>query len=228
MSERETPEQVEVECLSCNRIVSAPVLSRVLPDYEIDRSRYDIDGRNSCTAYKVAYCPRCESVFLVESRWTDYGGEFATDPVNAVLYPRDRDPLSDDVPESIRRTFGEAVRCYRVHAYDASTLLCRKSLEVLSSELGAEGKTLKAKIASLSGAKRIDPRLVTWAESLRVIGNEAAHRTAEGVSAEDARDVLDFVEAILENVFVLDKKYQAFSERRKARQAEKPGQTDPA
>ena len=215
MSKPDTPEEVEVECLTCNRLVFSRVLSSVLPEYELNPNRYDIDGQNSCTAYKVACCPRCESVFVVESNWTDYGGEFASEPENVVLYPRDRSPLSDDVPEAIRRTFEQAVKCYRVHAHDASALMCRKSLEVLSAELGATGKTLKAKIESLSEAKRIDPRLATWADSLRVVGNEAAHEIAVGTSSEDAKDVLDFVEAILENVFVLDKKYQEFIERRK-------------
>jgi hypothetical protein len=217
MSTSDTPEEIELDCLTCNRLVLARVLSSVIPEYDLDPARYNLDGQNSCTAFKVAYCPRCESVAFVESSWTGYGGEFASDPEHVVRYPRDREPLSDDVPESIRRTFEQALKCYRVHAHDASALMCRKTLEALCAELSAGGRTLKSKIDSLADSGRIDPRLAKWADSLRLVGNEAAHEVAIGTSADDARDGLDFVEAIIENVFVLEKKYQEFLSRRSKR-----------
>ena len=214
MSKADVPEDIELDCLTCNRLVFARVLSSVIAEYAIAPSRYNLDGENACTAYKIASCLKCESISVVRSTWTDYGGEASTEPKNFLLYPRDRDPVPEDVPETIRRSFEQAVKCYRVHAYDASALMCRKALEAICAELDANGKSLKAKIESLSSANRIDPRLATWADSLRVVGNEAAHEIAAVTSSDDAKDALDFVEAILENVFVLDKKYHEFCSRR--------------
>ena len=131
MSTSDTPEEIELDCLTCNRLVLARVLSSVIPEYDLDPARYNLDGQNSCTAFKVAYCPRCESVAFVESSWTGYGGEFASDPEHVVRYPRDREPLSDDVPESIRRTFEQALKCYRVHAHDASALISYLAVPVM-------------------------------------------------------------------------------------------------
>jgi hypothetical protein len=47
------------------------------------------------------------------------------------------------------------------------------------------------------------------------LGNEAAHDTQTELSKNDARDALDFTEALLMYVFVLNGRFEAFSARRK-------------
>ena len=49
-----------------------------------------------------------------------------------------------------------------------------------------------------------------------MVGNDAAHDLSLTVSKEDARDCLDFVDAILIYVFTLDRKFQEFKSRRHA------------
>lgn len=46
------------------------------------------------------------------------------------------------------------------------------------------------------------------------VENIGAHATGEKVSQQDARDLLDFTNAICDYIFVLTEKFQAFMKRR--------------
>jgi hypothetical protein len=59
--------------------------------------------------------------------------------------------------------------------------------------------------------------LLNWAHGVRLVGNEAAHDVETAVSPEDARDILEFTEALLMYVFTLDAKYRSFETRRSKR-----------
>jgi len=60
----------------------------------------------------------------------------------------------------------------------------------------------------------IDSRLLNWAHEIRLVGNEAAHDIETSVDKSDARDVLDFTEAILIYTFSLTARFRAFQARR--------------
>lgn len=92
--------------------------------------------------------------------------------------------------------------------------MCRRSLEALCKSFTASGKSLQAKLDALHAMEVIDKRLTQWAHGVRAIGSEAAHDTDTELSKDDARDALDFTEALLMYVFVLNMRFAAFSARR--------------
>ena len=61
----------------------------------------------------------------------------------------------------------------------------------------------------------IENRLFEWAEALRISGNEAAHDVQVTISPQDAKDIVDFTDALLEYVFTFRDKFNEFLERRK-------------
>lgn len=65
----------------------------------------------------------------------------------------------------------------------------------------------------------ISNQLKEWADQLRVLRNIGAHATTEMVSDEDAREALDFLKAILENLYDLSPKFDSFMARRSSNQA---------
>jgi len=105
--------------------------------------------------------------------------------------------------------------CYSASSFDACALMCRRSIEALCKALGATNGSLQIKLDALFKQQVIDPRLIEWAHGIRVVGNEAAHDTELELSKEDARDALDFTEALLMYVFALNNRFAAFSARRK-------------
>lgn len=78
----------------------------------------------------------------------------------------------------------------------------------------AQGRDLNKRLVILSDAGHIDSRLLKWAHEIRLVGNEAAHEIEAPVTKEDARDILDFTEAILIYIFSLTKRFDSLRARR--------------
>ena len=62
----------------------------------------------------------------------------------------------------------------------------------------------------------IDARLFEWSDALRLAGNEAAHGVATKISETDARDILEFTNAILDYMFSYRDRFEQFRKRRAA------------
>jgi hypothetical protein len=60
----------------------------------------------------------------------------------------------------------------------------------------------------------MDTTLTEWADGLRVLGNEGAHYTGTRVSQQDANDALAFAEALLDQIYVLRRRFEEFKGRR--------------
>jgi hypothetical protein len=105
-------------------------------------------------------------------------------------------------------------------------MMCRKTLEALCAEHDIRERSLSASLRRADETGLIDGRLAEWADELRIAGNEAAHDVDTETSAEDARDLLEFTEAILEYVFTFRDRFERFQQRRRARRAQQ--QTDEA
>jgi hypothetical protein len=71
-------------------------------------------------------------------------------------------------------------------------------------------------LPSLRDAGEIDDRLLEWGNALRMVGNEAAHDVLAEISREDAEDILDFTEAILEYLYTFKERFDQFQERRRS------------
>lgn len=163
-------------------------------------------------------CPQCTEPMLVRqyesgSYQDDWGHETVTYAGNERIYPVER-TIHAKIPETIRRSFAEARRCLEHRCYIASAIMCRRTLEALCKHHDTKGKNLAKSLEELHEAKVIDDRLYEWAEALRADGNLAAHDPEATFARQDAEDLAEFSEAILEYVFVLSDRFAAFKVRR--------------
>jgi hypothetical protein len=76
---------------------------------------------------------------------------------------------------------------------------------------------LFAGITELHDNKIIDERLFAWSKELHEHRNLASHASGTQFSREDAEDLFDFAIAICEYIFVVQRKYDAFVQRKKER-----------
>lgn len=65
----------------------------------------------------------------------------------------------------------------------------------------------------------IDGSLFEWAEGLRLAGNRAAHDIDTDVSPQDARDVSEFTDALIEYVVVYRERFEQFKMRQSSRKS---------
>ncbi|MBI1746165.1 MAG: DUF4145 domain-containing protein [Acidobacteria bacterium] len=212
-------ETFDVFCPTCNILVEAKVIARGFGEYRSDavNPMDEVDSEYHGDHYSVALCRRCNGPFLVREALYGVPGEFETVTDEVVLYPVSGGPRIDGLPESIGRSVAQAHRSYAASSYDACALMCRRALEALCKTLSAKGRDLDRRLADLEASGRIDSRMIHWAHGVRLVGNEAAHDVDTAVTVEDARDILEFTEALLLYVFTLDTKFRSFEARRKGR-----------
>jgi hypothetical protein len=174
-----------------------------------------IDSLHYVTVVTFAACRRCGQPFLAQQCFNEVPGEFSLpqDDVTQV-YPQQRNVPLESVPDTVARPYLSALKSFRAQLYESCVIMCRKCVEALCSERGASKGSLEHRLARLQQEGKIDQTLFKWADGLRMVGNDAAHDLEADITEADARDALEFVEAILLYVFVLQDRFSAFQRRR--------------
>lgn len=168
------------------------------------------------TAFRFSVCNKCSAPFLSSHPLVVIPEEAVTaeqgDPT--VLYPSFGPSLPAGVPSNVAKAYADAVLALRAGLPVPSAIMCRKAVEALCTELGGNGSTLIAKLSDLKSRSVIDPKFLAWVDGLRAMGNDAAHDLEASISTQDARDALEFVQAICLYVFSLSRRFDEFSRRR--------------
>ncbi len=210
-------ESYDVFCPKCNVLVDARIIARGHGGFEssaldpVDVPDADYHG----DIYKILLCRRCKSPFLLKESLFGVPGEFETITEGQLLYPTESRLPIDGVPQPVHRAYEQAKQSFTASLYDPCALMCRRCLEAACKHLGATGRDLNARLEALKKSGLVDVRMISWAHGIRMLGNEAAHDPESAVSLEDARDVLEFTEALLIYVFALNHRYAQFEARRK-------------
>lgn len=90
------------------------------------------------------------------------------------------------VPEPIRATLAESIRCHRVAAWRGATVLARKAVEIIAHNLGGHGKTLSATLRQLRDAGLIAEEYWYMEDTVRNLGNLAVHFDPDGNKCDRA------------------------------------------
>ncbi len=103
--------------------------------------------------------------------------------------------------EQLEKLYEEARTCTSANAFTAAVLACRKILMHIAVEEGAEeGKSFKQYVKYLSDKGYIPPGGEGWVDHIRDKGNEANHEIVL-MKAEDAEDLLTFIEMLLKFIY---------------------------
>ena len=188
-----------IECEVCEARVDAEMLCSYEYEYE--------DEAND--RYSFLKCPICDDPILVIEACDDLGNPYR-------LYPPTGKFLDHTIPEPIRKSYEEASLCFRkAKAFTATALLCRKTIEGVCREHGIINRNLKSALEEMKDKEIIESRFYEWAEALRISGNEAAHDVTAEISKQDAKDILEFTDALLGYLFTFRFKFEEFNQRRK-------------
>jgi hypothetical protein len=180
-------ETFDAFCPTCNMQVVTRVIAQGHGGFSsaamnaIDEADAEYHGDH----FFVALCTKCASPFLVKQSLYGIPGEFESLTQESILFPvESRLPL-ERIPEPVKRAYEQALRSYSASLYEPSALMCRRCLEALTKSLGAQGRNLQDKLDSLKTTGHVDSRLVEWAHSIRILGNEAAHDTDVAITKEN-------------------------------------------
>jgi hypothetical protein len=206
----------DVFCPQCNILVEAKVIAKGSGGFRSNAINPidEVDAEYHGDHFFVCLCRRCSQPFLIRQSLYGIPGEFESITDESVLYPTESKLIQETLPKSVRTAYDQATRALNASLFEPCVLMCRKCLEVVCKTLGAQGQDLSKRLVSLLEAGHIDSRLLSWAHEIRLVGNEAAHEMEALMSKEDARDILDFTEAILIYIFSLTKRFDLFKARR--------------
>jgi hypothetical protein len=189
-----------LECKRCEALVNSELISKYTRE----------DEHLGTVVYSLLKCPKCERPFITEE--DDLFGSYQ-------LYPAQDNRVNPTLPEPLQTSYGEAISCFKSKAYTATAIMCRKTLEGICVEHGIKSHNLVSSLKELKDKGIIENRLYEWADALRISGNEAAHDVNVTIPPDDARDILEFTNALLEYVFTFRDKFEEFKKRRDSRTA---------
>ncbi|MFI6390400.1 DUF4145 domain-containing protein [Nonomuraea sp. NPDC050547] len=131
-----------------------------------------------------------------------------------VLWPTPGREIGEQVPALVRAELTQARAGLRAGSAAAAVLHVRRLLEAVCADHGITGRTLFHALRELRAAGRIDGWLLSWAEELRELGNEAAHLGAAPLTRREAADAVELAEAFIDYLYVFSPKYRDFQVRR--------------
>lgn len=200
-------ESVAMTCVHCTKVAMHEVAGRAYWD-GINYATNEPDAPP--TEWRLLQCQKCWQI-SVDLR-EDFGIGFDMDEA-LLVYPAAR-RLSLDVPEGLRNAWTEAQICFSNKTYSACAAMVRRTLEGTCKESGVNESNLYKAVARMKENGTIDDTLSDWADMLRLVGNEGAHYSDDELRREDVEDALSFVEALLDHIYVLRKRFTAFKARR--------------
>jgi len=162
-------------------------------------------------------CTQCKQPVVVQNWFSDYdpddrGSEYHT------IYPTDRESartLLFEVPPQISTSYYEAVKCEKSQAWNACVVMVGRALEAVAKDYDSKVRSIATGITKMHDTGVISEELFSWANELRTLRNIGAHPTEEDVGELDAREALDFLQAILETIYHLRPMFKKMKERRK-------------
>jgi hypothetical protein len=122
-----------------------------------------------------------------------------------VSYPPevlDFDPT--DLPDLVRASLEEAVKCHASACYKAAGMMVRKAIEAMCDERQAQGGNLKDRIKDLRTKVILPDELFDAIDELRLLGNDAAHVSAreyDDVGKDEVEVGIDLAKEILKAVY---------------------------
>jgi len=120
-------------------------------------------------------------------------------------YPPIRVSFStENLPESILKTFDEAVTCHSQSCFIAAAIMIRRTLEEICEERGAEGDNLRARVNDLRTKVLLPQALFEAMDELRLLGNDAAHieaKTFAQITKQELDVALEFTIELLKALY---------------------------
>lgn len=161
----------------------------------------------------IMQCQQCLQPTFVESSVIVNGDlkEIIVGPYTAILYPTQRRPLTN-LPEEIEKKYVEALKVCIISP-SACAVLVRRTLEAICRHENAQGRVRADQLRSLADSGRIPRTLADVTLHLKQLGNLGAHFDEVEVTTEDVPIILDFVELLLEYLYVAPAKIEAVQKR---------------
>jgi hypothetical protein len=174
------------------------------------RYNRSLNGEGPDEHYIFGHCAECHRPAILEFT------ERAQDEFDFVsqAYPPLDTGIPYKLPPKVEESYREARLCQRAGSHIATAVMVRRTLEAVAREFSQNSRNLVAALGAMHNQGVISNELALWGDQLRFLGNVGAHPTNDRVTALDAKEAVEFLEAIVETIYYLRPKFQAMKARR--------------
>ena len=173
---------------------------------------YNVYGEQAIS-YIFGHCVKCSSPGLAEyaqideNKWS-----------NSQLYPSLRVAVDGMMPPKVAESYNEAINCELAGVSIATAVMVRRTLEAIGKEFAPNSRNLFQGLQNLLDQGIISNEMREWGDELRFLGNIGAHPTEhDAVTQEEAKEAIEFLNAIVETIYHLRPRFQAMKARRAGR-----------
>lgn len=176
-------------CPHCS--IAAPNMNKVWSD------AWTVQGQIQWAAYR---CNSCGGVVTAQMKLIN-----GTRLEAIHLYP-DAKAAHEDIPATARTFLQQAYET--LHAPDAAAVMAGSSVDAMLKHLGYKDGSLYARIDEALAHNLLTKGMADWAHEVRLGSNRPRHADAENphVSADEAKQSVEFAEALGNFLFVLTAK----------------------
>lgn len=169
-------------------------------------------GRNQRN-WHVYRCQNCGGLVLAASP------EGRANTVSEIYPSKSMETFEFEYLEGdVHDDFQEALRCFSYNCLNAFAAMCRRTIQSLANQLGAQGKDKVTKqIADLKSLLNIDEETYQVLEQIIITGHDGAHPYLPKITPERAAILLELMKDVLYQLCIRKKKVeQAVSLRKKS------------
>lgn len=195
-------------CPTCNSVVETVIVYSYTSEKAVNE---DLCGY--VTEVLLSKCLKCQNPFLKEKSFQIVERD---DYLNSELqfFPNTENEAIENCPEIVFNPYEEALKCYRTHAYDACVMMCHRGKEAICIDKREIKGNLTTKLKSLNSKGILNSTLYSWANELRLIGNNGAHSHDQTVNQQDGKEAVDFFDAFITYLYHLGNQYEKLIKRR--------------
>jgi len=179
------------------------------PDWDAELD----SNRANYTQWSILQCETCYEISVDQTSHLRIDGKPHSNFKQGFLYPIDR-PELPNLPVKVEKAYRAALKVQKIEP-NACAVLVGRTLEAACNHENAPGRVLADKLTYLANAGRIPKTLAEMAHHLKELRNLGAHDAEDTVTKEDVPIILDFLEAILEYLYVAPAKVAAVQTRLK-------------
>ena len=146
-------------------------------------------------------------------------GEYGKDlyDFKVLPWPLRLETIPEHWPEDVGRYWLQAKRSLKDENWDAAALMARSALQAALRDREVQGTSLKQEIDDLASKGILPPIIKEWSHEVRELGNDSAHPKPKQppTDPDDAKDIVEFLDYLLEYLYSLPHQIEQYRERRK-------------
>ena len=203
-----------IKCPHCDIITSIVPLRIYDEDAYVHNSttaevRAITDFDEDATQYAIYVCQDCGKRFIAKGIFISVKPDPHATLQWFPIYPIPTREVSKEIPQSIREEFEEAALCFSVSAFRACVFMCQRVLESICQEKIVSG------LNDLLGNGIISKTLFDRATEIRLWAGITKHKPlTDSVAPEDAEELLNYLDSILNAVYVESARYAKLKQKR--------------